>query len=850
MVDKVLPAGGDPMNGLGSLPEASPVELSPADDPTSSLQTDEAGNVTITYQEPPDIRTVPHDANLAEYLPDATLGRICSELIQAFQDDKLSRWEWEEAYRKGIELLGIKIEDRTFPFKGACGVVDPMIGEAVVRFQSNAIMEIFPEGGPARSKILGKLTPEKQDKAQRVEDYINYLLTEKMSDYRSETEKLLFSLGLCGAAFRKVYPDPEKMMPEARFVPAEQFIVPYGSTSLDKAPRYTEILKQTKNDILKLQASGFYRDVEFGEPMVDRDSLEYEKAKIGKQSLPVREEFYTTLEMHVDLDIEGLEDLDPDTQEPTGVALPYIVTIQKDSQQVLSIYRNWDESDPKHQKQIWYSDYSYIPGVGFYGLGLIHLVGGLAKGATSILRQLIDAGTLANLRGGFKTRGLRIRGDDSPIAPGEWRDVDVPTGKIEDNIFPLPYGEPSNVLLQLMGILSDSGRRLGSIADVEIGDIGAQAPVGTTLSIMERAMKVMSAVQARLHESMHNEFRILVRVIKMVTPEQYPYDVEGGSRVIKAADFDSTVDVVPVSNPNAATMSQRVTQYQAAYQIAQANPQAVNFPALLRRMMGVLGIPNVREIVPDKSDVPPADPVTENGNLINGVPAKAYDWQDHQAHIATHVAFIKDPKIAAMIGQNPQAPSIMGALQAHVTDHLQYQYRRDLEKQLGVPLPPFGQPIPPEVESQLSAMVAQAAQQLLARDQQEAAAQQAAQQAQDPVLQLQKQELQLQAAKLQQDAQVNQAKLAADAAAKQQAQQTERMRIAAQMKADADRISAQQKQADDKLTAQLLKQQQDMALKLKQMENENAKSLAEIHEILARIAQGMNAGKTRPVGAE
>ena len=840
MVDKTLPAGGpDPYLG-DPTPQQVGAEVS-LDSPQTGeigITENEDGSVTIDGDSGQTgselllkaLRSAPFDANLAEYLEPSVLRSMCADLMQRYDEDKLSRDDWEMVFRKGIDLLGIKIEDRTFPFKGACGIQDPMIAEAVVRFQSNCIMEIFPEGGPARSKILGNLTPEKQEKAQRIEDYYNYLLTEQLPEYRPETEKLLFSLAFCGAAFRKIYADPVCQCPAAVFISADQFIVPFGVSTLEKAPRYTEIHKYTKNDIRQLQASGFYLDEEFGSPVMDRTALEDKKTEVGAQGKPFQEEYYTNLEMHCDYDIPGLED-------ESGVALPYIVHIQKDSDQILAIYRNWDQNDPKKRKIIWYADYAYIPGIGFYGLGLIHLAGGLAKGSSSILRQLIDAGTLANLRAGFKTRGLRIKGDDTPLAPGEWRDVDVPSGKISECIFPMPYGEPSATLLTLREGLVDDGRRLCSIADVEIGDVGAQAPVGTTLSIMERAMKVMSAVQARVHESLHKEFKILRRVIKMVTPPEYPYDVEGGSRIIKHSDFDGSVDVVPTSNPNAATMSQRITQYQAMMQSSAQFPGSVDNPAMLRRVAYVLGIPNVNELIPQKGDIPYADPVTENGNIINSKPAKAFPTQDHVAHIQTHMSFLQDPQIQQYIGQNPQAQQIQGALMSHVLDHLQYKYRADIEKQMGVPLPPPGQTLPPQIEMQLSQMIAQGASQLLGRDQKEAQMQKAQQMQQDPVYQLQQQQMQIKQSTLQHQIQNDQQRNALDAQKAANQSEIEKLRIAVQAMTEDKRLASQERQNEKKISAQILQQLQNHAAELESIKTDQVRLMSEIHKMIHGMTQ-------------
>lgn len=765
-----------------------------------------------------------HSDNLADFMDESALLRLSSQLLSDFDYDKRSREDWEKVYKAGLNKLGMETEERSQPWQGASGITHPMITEAVVRFQSNAIMEIFPETGPAKTKIIGEETQPKREKATRIKDFYNYQLTEVMSEYRKETEKLLWGVAVSGSAFRKLYTDPSMERPCARYVPAEDFVAPYGTSDLMTAPRYTHVMTVPKNTVRKLQAAGVYRDVNLIETPQIADDVKEKVDKLTKESDPGAEDYYKLLEMHVEADLEGFEDKDQDN-EPTGIGLPYVVTMEMFTGTVLNIYRNWVEDDPKKKKLIHFANYDFITGPGFYGFGLIHLIGGLSKGATSILRQLIDAGTLSNLPGGLKTRGMKIHGGDTPIAPGEWRDTEVPGNKIQDAIMPLPYKEPSSVLLQLLGIIVEDGRRLGSIADIEIGDASGQAPVGTTLAIMERAMKIISAVQARLHASMKDEFKILFRIFKEKTPEDYPYDVEGATRMIKVEDFDGTVDVIPVSNPNSATMSQRVVQYQAAVQLSQQAPQLYDLSELHRNMIQVLGIPHADKIVPDKSNIPPADPITENMNIMNGKPVKAYHWQEHEAHITSHMALMQDPKIAAAIGQNPQFQTIQASFMAHVIEHLAYQYRRDMELKIGIPLPDMDKPLPGDVEGNFSFVVAAAAQKVLQKDQQEMQAREITQKQQDPIIQMQQQELQIEQQKVQQKGQETQIRA-----------QTEAQRTAAQVQTEKERIAAQERTKAAELRAKAAENAQEFEKWRKEHELERADLRRDIAKTQADIA--------------
>jgi len=713
--------------------------------------------------------------NLAEGMSEGALQELASDLTALFDADVGARKDWVDTYVEGLKLLGLKLEERIEPWAGACGVFHPMLTESVVRFQSEAIMETFPAAGPVRTQIIGKETPDKKNSALRVEQDMNYKLTDTMTEYRPEHEKLLWALPLAGSAFKKVYYDPSLGRQVAMFIPAEDMIVPYGAANLETADRVTHVMRKTKNEIKKLQAAGFYRDVDLGDPVLVLDDIEKKKAEDNGYTASSDDRF-RILEMHINYQMPGYEDED-------DIGLPYVVTIEKGTNTILAIRRNWYEEDALKLKRNHFVHYQYIPGFGFYGYGLIHLIGGYARSATSIIRQLVDAGTLANLPGGLKSRGLRVKGDDTPIAPGEFRDVDVPSGSIKDNILPLPYKEPSQTLFQLLGQIIAEGRAFATAGDTKISDMSANAPVGTTLAILERTLKVMSAVQARLHYAMKSEFKLLKHIIADYTPEEYTYEPEEGSRWAKKSDYDA-VDVIPVSDPNAATMAQKIVQYQAVLQLAQTAPQLYNLPLLHRQMVEVLGVKNANKLIPMEEDMKPTDPVTENQNILKNKPVKAFIEQNHQAHIAVHMSAMQDPKIQAIIGQNPQlAQALQAAMLAHVNEHVGFEYRRQVEQAMGMPLPMVveGEDPPlmsPEVADRVAQLAAQASQQLLGQNQQQAAQQQAQQQAQDPLIQLQAQELQLKA----KDISIKEKKLAVDAAAKADQLQVERDRIASQEK--------------------------------------------------------------------
>jgi hypothetical protein len=696
--------------------------------------------------EPREPRAEDFDANLAEFMDEGELQMIAGDLLGEYDSDLTSRKEWLDAYVKGLKILGIRYEERTEPWPGACGVFHPLLMESAVKFQSETIMETFPAAGPVKAKIVGKETPEKKDAAIRVADDMNYQLTEKMKEYRPEHERLLLSLALSGNAFKKVYFDPSLNRQTAVYIPAEDIVVPYGAANLESAERVTHRMRKTKNELKKLQYAGFYRDVDLGEPVRTMDEVEKQKAEDQGFSATADDRFQL-LEMHVNLDLKDYPDVDKDNNE-TGIALPYVVTIEKGTGTVLAVRRNWREDDDLKLRRQHFVHYGYIPGFGFYYFGLIHLIGGHSKTATSLLRQLVDAGTLSNLPGGLKSRGLRIKGDDTPIAPGEFRDVDVPSGAIRDNILPLPYKEPSQTLSLLMDKIVEEGRRFAAVSDLKVSDMSSQAPVGTTLAILERVLKVMSAVQARIYYAMKQEFKLLAGIIRDYTPEEYSYEPEVGDRRAKKSDYDD-VDVIPVSDPNAATMSQKIVQYQAVLQLSQTAPQLYNLPYLHRQMIETLGVKNADKIVPLPDDQKPRDPVTENMDAMTGKPLKAFIYQDHEAHIQVHMAFGQDPKFAQMIGQNPMAQQITASLQAHIMEHLAFQYRRDIEKQLGVALPPLPQgdteeyELSPEIEVQIAQVSAVAAQRLFQKDQAEQQAQQMAQQMQDPLVQMQQMDLQI-----------------------------------------------------------------------------------------------------------
>jgi len=744
--------------------------------------------------------------NLADVLDEGTIQSLAGDLAEDISNDLASRKDWEQMYKDGITLLGLKFEERTEPWDGACGVFHPMITEAVVRFQSDTIMETFPARGPVRTQIVGKETPEKKEAATRVEEDMNYQLTEKMPEYRPEHEKMLWNLPSAGSAFKKVYYDPSLERQVSIFIPAEDVILPYGVSEINTCHRITHVMRKNKNDLLKLMNAGFYRDVELGEPSRFTSDIQERKDKETGFSASYDDRF-EIYESHVDLDIPGYEDKDKDG-EPTGIALPYVVTMIRGTDEVLAIRRNWKEEDPLKLKRHHFVHYQYIPGYGAYGFGLFHLIGGYAKSATSIMRQLVDAGTLSNLPGGLKARGLRIKGDDTPISPGEFRDVDLGSGNIRDNILPLPYKEPSMVLSGLMDKIVEEGRRFAATSDMKIADMSNQAPVGTTLAILERTLKVMSAVQARVHYSMKQELQLLAAIIRDYTDDEYTYEPEDGTARAKKADY-SNVEVLPVSDPNAATLSQRVVQYQAVIQLAQMAPQIYNLPVLHRQMLEVLGIKHASKLVPLEEDQKPKDPVTENQNVLKGKPLKAFSYQDHEAHIKVHQMAMQDPIVQQLIGQNPMAQVIQSAMQAHIAEHVGYAYRNKIELALGVALPSSEDELPDEMEKEISRLMAEAAPQVLAESQAMAAQQQAQQNAQDPVLQMQMQELELKKQELQLKAQ----KLQVDGAAKMDELAMKKQEIEA--KAQLDMVKISQDMTKNRENMQL-KQQLEMMKKTKE----------------------------------
>lgn len=725
-------------------------------------------------------------ANLADFVDDDALQELAGELVGDFEEDVSSRRDWMQTYVDGLELLGLKIEERAEPWEGACGVYHPMLSEALVKFQSETMMATFPASGPVKTKIIGKETPSKKEAAARVQEDMNYQLTDVMREYRPEHERMLWGLGLSGNAFKKIYYDPSFERQVSVFVPAEDIVVPYGAANLETAPRVTHVMRKTENELRKLQVAGFYRDVELGAPDNILDEVEKKIAeKLGFRA--TSDDRYKILEMHVDVDLAGFEHEDKDGKK-TGIALPYVVTIDKGTNTVLAVRRNWNEDDETHTKRQHFVHYGYVPGFGFYHFGLIHLIGAFAKSGTSLIRQLVDAGTLSNLPGGFKTRGMRVKGDDTPISPGEWRDVDVPSGTLRDNLLPLPYKEPSQTLAGLMDKIVEEGRRAANSTDLEISDMSAQAPVGTTLAILERTLKNMSAIQARIHYSMKQELGLLKEIIAAYTPEEYNYEPDIGDRFAKRSDYDN-VDVIPVSDPNAATMAQKIVQMQAVFQMAQSNPQIFNMPLLNRQMLEVMGIKDAEKLVPMEDDMKPVDPVTENQNILMMKPVKAFLNQDHQAHITVHMSAMQDPKIQQLLQNNPMAQQLQASMMAHINEHLGFEYRRQIELQLGMPLPPqtdeMGDPeyMDPEVEARLAPMLAQAAQRLLAKNAQEVQAQQAQQQAQDPLIQMQQQELQIKMQEQQRKAQKDQT----DAQLKMQQIAVERERIRQQAETEEQR---------------------------------------------------------------
>jgi hypothetical protein len=735
--------------------------------------------------------------NLAEIMPEGALATLSTDLLGDYQSDSDSRKDWLDTYVDGIELLGLKVEEQTEPWPGACNVYHPLLAEALVKFQSETMMETFPAAGPVKTQIIGKQTPEKIEAAARVKEDMNYQLTEAMPEYRPEHERMLWGLGLSGNAFKKVYYDPALERQAAIFITAEDIVVPYGASSLQTAPRVTHIMRKTKNELRKLQVAGFYRDIELGEPSHAIEEVEKKIAeKMGFNA--TMDDRYKLLEMHVDIDMYSYE-YEEKFAEDNGIALPYVVTLERGTGEILSIRRNWNPDDKTKQKRQHFVHYGYVPGFGFYCFGLVHLIGAATKSGTMLMRQLVDAGTLSNLPGGFKTKGLRVKGDDTPIAPAEFRDVDVPSGTIRDNIMALPYKEPSQVLQSLMNQIIQEGKAFANAADMQVSDMSANSPVGTTLAILERTLKIMSAVQARIHYSMRQEFKLIKTIIRDYTDDEYTYEPDSGRPQAKRSDYDS-VEVIPVSDPNAATMAQKVVQYQAVMQMAQATPQIYDMVELNRQMLEVLGVKNIGKLVPSAEDHKPKDPVTENMAIINGKPVKAFLYQDHKAHIEVHMAAMQDPLIQKMIGQNPQAQSIMAAAQAHIAEHVAFEYRKQIEEQLGVPLPQPEDEIPEDIEVDISRLVTQAAQQVLSVNQQKMAQEQAQQQAQDPLIQMQQQELQLKA----QDVQNKGQKMQMDAQLEQERLQVERERIASQERIAGAQLGAKAAMDKEKLNAQQL----------------------------------------------
>jgi hypothetical protein len=810
--------GLDPETGVGSS-----VEIAVVNPEVVSISTDDGG-VVIDF-DPTGGETNGEgdfDSNLADYMEDDVLGRLASQLNGDFESDRNSRADWARSYTRGLDLLGLKADDRTTPWPGACGVYHPILTEAVVRFQSQAVMELFPASGPVKTKIIGDITDQKEEQALRIQQHMNYLLTEKMTEFRPETEQMLFSLPLAGSSFKKVYYDPNMGRVCSHFVPAEDFVVSYGASDLQTASRYTHMMRKSKNDIRKLQVAGLYRDIELSPNAPEYSDIQEKYDELeGESPTYEHDDRYVLLEVHVDLDLEGYEDVDDD-EEQTGIALPYVVTLVKGGSSVLSIRRNWYEDDPLRMKRLHFVHYQYMPGLGFYGFGLTHLIGGIAKSATSLLRQLVDAGTLSNLPGGLKARGLRIKGDDSPIMPGEFRDVDVPGGAIKDNITFLPYKEPSNVLHSLLGEIVEEGRRFASITDLKLADMKQDAPVGTTLALIERSMKVMSAIQARLHDAMRKEFILIAGIVRDYAEDEYEYKTDD-KEAIKSDDFDGRVDIIPVSDPNAATMSQRIMQYQAALQLSQSAPQMYDLPELHRQMLDVLGIQDAEKIIPLSEEMKPRDPVSENMDVLNGKPLKAFIRQDHEAHIQVHMAAIQDPKIQQLVSQSPMASVIGAAMASHVQEHLGFMYRREIEKQLGLELPPPGTELPEDIEAKLSRLIAEAAERLFNKNVSEAQQQKAQEQMQDPMFQLQKQELELRAADIKRKADTDKARIMFNAEKERSSQELEREEM--EQKAELEGV---------KLGVEIAKSQNEAASKVSEGEEKAALDRARLSAEVAK----------------
>ena len=750
----------------------------------------EDGSVEITFgEEAGDVDSAPFDANLAEYLDDQALTKIANDLVGSVETDVNSRKEWADTFVKGLETIGMKMEQRSSPWEDACGVYSTVLAEAAIRFQAEAMSETFPAAGPVKTKVLGEINQDKEDAALRVRTDMNYELTEVMTEYRPEHERMLYSLGLAGSAFKKVYYDPNLGRQVAIYIPAEDVIVPYGASNIEQAERVTHVMRKTKNELVKLQAAGFYLDTDLGDPEPYHSDIEEKKAEEGGFSL-TDDDRYCLYEIHADLIIDGLGEEAGDGLE---IALPYVVTIERGTNTILSIRRNWNPDDELTLKRQHFVHYVYVPGFGFYGLGLIHIIGGYAKAGTSLIRQLVDAGTLSNLPGGLKSRGLRVKGDDTPIGPGEFRDVDVPSGSIRDNILPLPYKEPSQTLLALLNKITEEGRRLGAISDMNISDMSANAPVGTTLALLERTLKPMAAVQSRVHYAMKQEFKLLRKIIAEYAPVEYMYVPDRGEPRARQADY-AMVEVIPVSDPNSSTMAQRVVQYQTVMQMAQAAPQIYNLPQLHRQMIEVLGIKDADKLVPTEEDTKPIDPVSENMAFLVGKPVKAFIFQDHKAHIAVHEAFLQDPQIAAFIGQSPGAQQVVAAIKAHIGEHMAFLYRQQIEQKLGVPLPPPNEELPPEMEALLAQTMAQAGIQLTQEKQAQAAQAQAQQKAQDPIIQMQQAELQLKQGELQRKA----AKDAMEGALDQERLNLDKQKATTTATIESARIASQNQQAEAK----------------------------------------------------
>lgn len=802
----------DPDEVMDTEEESSEIEVEISNPDAVSVSTEDGGIIIdFTGDITEDLMGPDHESNLVEFMDDQDIQILASELVDDFLSDRESRKDWARAYVKGLDLLGLKIEERQQPWAGASGVFHPIMTEAVVRFQAQAMGEMFPPSGPVRTKIVGKLTTDKFKQSQRVENELNYLLTEEITEYREETEQMLFKLPLAGSAFKKVYYDPIRERPAAMFVPAEDFVVAYGASDLETCPRYTHVMKKTSNEIAELQFNGFYRDIDLPAPSPDRTDIQEKYDDLDGESAVIEDDDrHTILEIHADLDLPG------DLADEDGLARPYVVTIDKSSCEILSIRRNWYEDDEKKRKRLHFVHYRYLPGLGFYGTGLIHMIGGLAKSATSILRQLIDAGTLSNLPAGLKARGMRIKGDDSPLMPGEFRDVDVPGGAIRDAITFIPYKEPSSVLYQLLGNIVEEGRRIGSVADIQVGDMNAQAPVGSTLALMERSMKVMSGVQSRLHAAMKRELRLIAKVVHDYMPAEYAYEMDGDYN--RTEDFDGRVDVIPVSDPNAATMAQRIMQYQAALQLAQQAPQLYDMGKLHRQMLEVLGIQDATDIIKLPDEIKPKDPVTENMAMLKQEPVKAFAYQDHQAHIQTHMAAMQDPKIQELVGQSPFASAIQSAMSAHISEHVAMEYRKNIQLKLGVELPDPDAPLPEDVEFELSKLVAESAQKLTQQNQQEAQQAEAEKQAQDPLTQIQQRELQIKEQELQHKMEMDQQKLELDRLRIESNTETQEMRIRSEDKRAGAQIGA-------RLAAELDKSQREQKIAGAKMGLEIAKDL-------------------------